>query len=71
MSILRHKRKSLGLTQKQLAEKTGIAVLTYQRYEMDFSPRYPDAPTAVKIAQALHSSVEALWGEAPASARTQ
>lgn len=32
-SILREKRVLLGLTQKQVSEKAGIAFVTYQRFE--------------------------------------
>lgn len=53
-------REKNGLTQKQVAETVGIAESAYQRYEHG---RIPTAKTAVKIARALRTTVEALYGD--------
>ena len=53
-------REKNGLTQKQVAETVGIAESAYQRYERG---RIPTAKTAVKIARALRTTVEALYGD--------
>lgn len=47
-------RKEKGLTQKQLAEKTGIATITIQQYEG--GKRVPKAEFLAKIALALEIS---------------
>ena len=51
-------RKQAGLTQKELAEKTGISVNTIRGW---FSKDLvPDVFNAVKVAQALNTTVEYL-----------
>lgn len=45
-------RKNAGLTQKQLAEKSGIATITLQQYERDV--REPKLETIARIARALN-----------------
>lgn len=61
MNRLKARRKELGLTQKQVAEAAGLTCQSYQRYEC--GEREPRAGTAIKIAQALNSSVEALFSK--------
>ena len=64
-NIIKTKRQSLGLTQLQFASKAQIPLRTYKRYEADITSndhRIPDAVTAIKIAKALGSTVEKLWG---------
>ena len=58
---LKEKRKALNLTQKQVAEKCGIQWQVYQRYEQGL--RLPNVLLAIKIANALKTPVEALWGD--------
>lgn len=52
-------RKEKGLTQKQLAEKTGIATITIQQYEG--GKRVPKAEFLARIAQALGVSEYDFW----------
>lgn len=59
---LRAARKSSGKTQAQVAKETGITEQAYQRYEYD--KREPGVRTAIRIAQALDSTVEELFGAA-------
>ena len=64
-SILKLKRLALGLTQIQFASKANTPLRTYKRYEADADSkehRIPDAVTAIRIARALDSTVEELWG---------
>lgn len=56
---IKQKREELNLTQKQIADKIGIAESAYQRYEYG---RLPNAKMAVKIARALKTTVEELYG---------
>ena len=58
--ILIATRKSLGKTQVQVAEETGIPTITYQRYE--YGTRTPSAPTGNSIARALGTTSEKLFG---------
>lgn len=60
-NLLKEKRKALNLTQKQVAEKVGIQWQVYQRYEQ--GARLPNILLVLKIANALKTSVEALWGD--------
>lgn len=57
---LRELRISKGLTQKQVAEKCGIAEVLYQRYE--YGKVMPSVMVGIRIAQALDSTVEEIWG---------
>lgn len=59
---LRAAREQSGKTQAQVAKETGISELAYQRYE--YGKRTPSATTAIRIARALDSTVEALFGAA-------
>ncbi len=58
--MLRKLRKLKHLTQKQIAQRVGISTMSYKRYE--YGEREPDARTAIRIAQALGTTVEELWG---------
>lgn len=59
---LRAAREASGKTQKQVAELAGVAERQYQDYEYD---RFePGVRTAIRIARALHSTVEELFGAA-------
>ena len=58
--ILKIKRINAGFTQLQVAEKVGVTERGYRYYEAD--KRTPDAKTAIKIAKALNTTVEELWG---------
>jgi transcriptional regulator with XRE-family HTH domain len=51
MSNLKEYRRRAGLTQAQVAARTGIAEATVNRYENE--KRYPDVLTALKIADVL------------------
>lgn len=53
-------RKKVGKTQKQIAQEAELAESAYQRYEHEKC--IPNAVLAIKIAKALQSSVENLWG---------
>ncbi|MCL2081857.1 MAG: helix-turn-helix domain-containing protein [Oscillospiraceae bacterium] len=58
---LRAAREASGKTQKQVAKEAGIAEQQYQQYE--YSKRVPSAITATRIAKALGTTVEALYGD--------
>ena len=53
-------RKQSGKTKVQVAKEIGVSVRMYQSYELiDSEPR---ARTANRIARAVNSTVEKLWG---------
>ena len=58
---LRAAREQSGKTQAQVARDANIAVRLYQDYEYD--NREPGVRTAIRIADALGSTVEELFGE--------
>ena len=60
MNNISDKRQLKGLTQNELAKLTGISAMSYHRYEK--GDRVPDARTAIRIAKALGTTVEKLWG---------
>ena len=60
MNELKKRREALGLTQKQVAERIGIMQQAYSRYEC--SERLPNVKLGIKIAQALETTVEELYG---------
>ena len=64
-NILKTKRKNIGLTQGQFAEKVGISERAYKRYESDKNSndyREPNVRTAIKIADALGvENLRELW----------
>ena len=53
-------REKAGLTQSQLAKIAQISTRGYQKYELDGV--LPNIVVAMKIADALHTSVQQLWG---------
>lgn len=57
---LRAAREAAGKTQKQVAEEAGMTEQAYQRYEYD--TRRPGVDAAIRIAKALGSTVEELFG---------
>lgn len=59
MNKLKTRREELNLTQKQVADRIGIAQQAYQRYES--GEVIPIAYTAVKVAKALETTVENLF----------
>lgn len=59
---LRAAREASGKTQSQVAKESKISELSYQRYEYD--QREPGVRTALRIAQALDSTVEDLFSPA-------
>ena len=61
MNKLKARREALNLTQKQVADKCGIKESQYQGYETN--RHEPIASTAVKIAKALETTVEALYSD--------
>lgn len=60
--IIQAKRKKAGLTQKQLAEKVGVATITIQQYERNV--REPKFEMLVKISEALSCSPLEFWQKA-------
>ena len=65
---LRAARERSGKTQAQVAKEVGISEQAYQRYE--YGKRTPSVGTAILIARALNSTVEALFGKALFGAAT-
>lgn len=59
---LRAARENSGMTQAQVATNAQIGERLYQDYEYD--KREPGVRTAIRIAQALNSTVEMLFGAA-------
>lgn len=53
MNNLKAAREAVGLTQKQVANKVGIAHMSYIRYETPKYQRDPNVKIAIKIADAL------------------
>lgn len=60
---LKQARTSKGMTQREIAKIVGLSEVGYQNYE--YGIRVPNARTAIRIAQALSTTVEDLWGNAP------
>lgn len=58
---LRAAREASGKTQEQVAKEIGIAEAAYQRYE--YGKSRPNVITAIRISDALHTTVEALFRE--------
>ncbi len=59
---LRAAREKSGKTQAQVAKEAGIAERLYQSYE--YEKNEPKVRTAIRIAKAVDSSVEELFGAA-------
>ena len=60
-------REQFGKTQAQVAKEVGISEQMYQRYEHDKNT--PNVRTAIRIARALNSTVEDLFGTKVAQCR--
>lgn len=60
---LKNAREKKKLTQIQIATKVGISETSYQRIE--YGLQCPSLKTAMRIAIALNSTVEALFGVVP------
>lgn len=58
---LRAAREASGKTQAQVAREAGVSEIAYQMYE--YGKREPGARTAIRIAEALNSTVEELFKE--------
>ena len=58
---LKQRREELRLTQKNVAQKIGIAESAYQRYERGV--REPSVSAAIKLAKALNTTVEYLYSD--------
>lgn len=58
---MRAAREASGKTQAQVAKAAGTSVRVYQLYEYGSST--PNVRTAIRIARALGTSAEALFGE--------
>lgn len=52
-------RVKAGLTQKDVANKIGIAVSNYQKYE--YGERTPKAQLLEKLAKVLNVDIDVLW----------
>lgn len=59
---LRAAREQSGKTQAQVAKEAKVSEVAYQLYEYD--KREPGVRTAIRIARALNTSVEELFGAA-------
>lgn len=59
MNRLKEFRKANHLSQKAISDKLGINIRLYQYYESD--EREPAVRTAIRIAQALNTTVEELF----------
>lgn len=53
-------RHSADKTQKEVAKAAGITEVCYQQYE--YGNRIPSATVAIRIADALETTVEKIWG---------
>lgn len=61
-TALKKARERSGLTQVEAAEKANVSYRAYQNYEAE--EREPKVSAAIRIARALNSTVEALFGAA-------
>ncbi len=59
---LRAAREQSGKTQAQVAKEAKVSEVAYQLYEYD--KREPGVRTAIRIARAVNSTVEDLFGAA-------
>ncbi len=59
---LRATREASGKTQAQVAKEAEVSEISYQLYE--YGKRKPCVDTAIRIARALGSTVEELFGAA-------
>ena len=61
-TALKKAREHSGLTQVEVAEKANVSYRAYQNYEAE--EREPKVSAAIRIAQALGTTVETLFGSA-------
>lgn len=61
-TALKKARECSGLTQVEAAEKANVSYRAYQNYEAE--EREPKVSAAIRIARALGSTVEDLFGAA-------
>ena len=54
-----HRRKDLGMTQQQLADRLGWKVRRIESYEQ--GERVPPLESAMEIADALGATIEEVW----------
>lgn len=59
MNNLKKRREELSLTQKQVSDMAKVGIRLYQYYEID--QREPSVRTAMRIAEALKTTVEKLF----------
>lgn len=59
MNNLKMRREEIALTQKQVADAAKVNIRLYQYYEAD--RREPSVRTAMRIAEALKTTVEKLF----------
>ncbi|GHU78538.1 hypothetical protein AGMMS49992_29370 [Clostridia bacterium] len=57
---LKEARQEAKLTQREVAQRARVPLVTYQRYECN--RQKPHAMTAIRIADVLKESVETLFG---------
>ena len=62
-NALKKYRIQNGLTQKQVAERTGLKESAYQRYE--YGECAPSVWTAIRIARVLGTTVEKIFFPSP------
>ena len=62
---LKAARMKFGKTQMQVAIETGMHIRAYQSYEHGTGQN--TIQTAIRIARALGTTVEKLWGDSPAA----
>ncbi len=58
---IKERRESVGRTQLQMAHDADISLRAYQKFES--REQVPRADTAYRIAKALGTTVEAVWGQ--------
>ena len=64
-TLIKYRERS-GKTQAQIAKEALVSTRGYQKYELDGVR--PNIDVAIRIARALHTTVEQLWGGSPTTA---
>lgn len=59
-TALKEARKRIGLTQEEAAKLSDVSYRAYQNYEAE--ERVPNVHAANRIARAVNSTAEKLWG---------
>lgn len=57
---IKERREYFGLSQRELARRVGVGKTTIS--EIEGWDRLPNVETAIRIARALETTVEQLWG---------